>query len=108
MATTITGRHYEVTDKIRDLITTKLDKITEKFFDRVIEVRVVLQVEKYRNICEIHVTGKEHVVTITANGDFPGHSIASRGRRKRDWYHSATGETPISSSSAVVTPSRAL
>ncbi|HSY50674.1 MAG TPA: ribosome-associated translation inhibitor RaiA [Thermoanaerobaculia bacterium] len=69
MATTITGRHYEVTEKIRDLITRKLDKIIEKLFDRVIEVRVVLQVEKYRNICEVHVTGKEHVVKAVQESD---------------------------------------
>lgn len=69
MATTITGRHYEVPDKIRDLIARKLDKIIEKLFDRVIEVRVVLQVEKYRNICEIHVAGKEHVVKAVQESD---------------------------------------
>jgi putative sigma-54 modulation protein len=62
MATSITGRHYDVTDGIRRLITTKLDKIIEKLFSDVIDVRVVLQVEKYRNICEILITGKEHDV----------------------------------------------
>src|SRR5882757_505490 len=62
MATTITGRKYEVTNAIRGLITTKLDKIVEKLFDDVIEVRVVLQVQKYRNICEILIHGKEHDV----------------------------------------------
>ena len=48
MATAITGRHYEVTDDIRGLITEKLDQIEDKLFDGVIDVRVVLQVEKYR------------------------------------------------------------
>jgi len=62
MATSITGRNYTVTGEIRALITTKLDKIVEKLFDDVIEVRVVLQVQKYRNICEILITGKEHDV----------------------------------------------
>ena len=62
MATSITGRHYEVTKDIRDLITKKLDKIVGKLFDDVIDVRVVLQVEKYRNICEILIVGKEHDV----------------------------------------------
>jgi len=62
MATTITGRKYEVTPDIRALITKKLDKIVDKLFDDVIEVRVVLQVQKYRNICEILITGKEHDV----------------------------------------------
>ena len=62
MATTITGRKYEVTSDIRALITKKLDKIVDKLFDDVIEVRVVLQVQKYRNLCEILITGNEHDV----------------------------------------------
>jgi putative sigma-54 modulation protein len=69
MATTITGRHYEVTDDIRTLITTKLDKIIDKLFAGVIEVRVVLQVEKYRNICEILIKGKEHDVKAIQESD---------------------------------------
>jgi putative sigma-54 modulation protein len=69
MATTITGRHYEVTDTIRDLITRKLDKIVMKLFDDVIDVRVVLQVEKYRNICEVLITGKEHDVKSVQESD---------------------------------------
>ncbi len=62
MATTITGRKFEVTNDIRALITKKLDKILDKLFDDVIEVRVVLQVQKYRNLCEILITGKEQDV----------------------------------------------
>jgi putative sigma-54 modulation protein len=62
MATTITGRKFEVTNDIRALITKKLDKIVDKLFDDVIEVRVVLQVQKYRNLCEILIIGKEHDV----------------------------------------------
>jgi putative sigma-54 modulation protein len=69
MATTITGRHYEVTGNIRDLITKKLDKIVEKLFADVIDVRVVLQVEKYRNICEILIKGKEHDVKVVQESD---------------------------------------
>ena len=69
MATTITGRHYEVTKSIRDLITKKLDKIVEKLFADVIDVRVVLQVEKYRNICEILIKGKEHDVKVVQESD---------------------------------------
>jgi putative sigma-54 modulation protein len=57
----ISGRNFEVTDRIRTLITSKLDTIT-KYFHDIIEVRCVLNVEKYRNICEIFVLGKEHDV----------------------------------------------
>ena len=69
MATEITGRNYEVTPKIRDLVEKKLDKITEKLFQDVIEIRCVLQVEKYRNICEILIVGKEHDVKSVQESD---------------------------------------
>jgi putative sigma-54 modulation protein len=62
MSTEITGRNYEVSAEVRALLDKKLVKIEEKLFDDVIDVRVVLQVEKYRNICEILIIGKEHDV----------------------------------------------
>ena len=40
----------------------KLLKIEERLFADVIDVRCVLQVQKYRNICEILIVGKEHDV----------------------------------------------
>jgi putative sigma-54 modulation protein len=69
MATEISGRNYEVTPKIRRLLETKLGKIQDKLFDDVIEVRCVLQVEKYRNICEILIVGKEHDVKSVQESD---------------------------------------
>ena len=62
MPTTITGRNFEVTPDIRSLLEKKLAKIEDKLFADVIDVRCVLQVEKYRNICEILIVGKEHDV----------------------------------------------
>lgn len=62
MATSIVGRNFEVTPELKDMIGKKLDKIVDKLFDDVIDVRCVLQVEKYRNICEILIKGKEHDV----------------------------------------------
>jgi putative sigma-54 modulation protein len=69
MATGITGRNFEVTPKIRTLIEKKLSRVTEKLFDGVIDVRVVLQVEKYRNICEILIVGKDHDVKAVQESD---------------------------------------
>ena len=69
MATGIIGRNFEVTDDIRELIDKKLSKIIDKLFADVIDVRVVLQVEKYRNICEIVVTGKEQDVKSVQESD---------------------------------------
>jgi ribosomal subunit interface protein len=58
----IVGRNFEVTPDIRQLIASKLDRVEDRLFDDVISVRVVLNVEKYRNICEILIVGKEHDV----------------------------------------------
>ena len=40
MPTEISGRNYDVSPKIRDLITSKLSKVEERLFDDVIDVRV--------------------------------------------------------------------
>jgi putative sigma-54 modulation protein len=60
-ATYITGRNFEVNDKTRALVEKKLAKIL-KYFHDIIEIRCTLTVEKYRNICETIVIGKEHDV----------------------------------------------
>src|SRR5213592_2911126 len=70
MATEIAGRNFEITPDIREMLEKKLARIEEKLFDDVIEVRCVLQVEKYRNICEILIVGKEHdVKAVQESGD---------------------------------------
>ena len=69
MATEISGRNFEITPDIRAMLETKLSKIEDKLFDDVIDVRVVLQVEKYRNICEILMTGKDHDVKSVQSSD---------------------------------------
>jgi len=69
MATGIIGRNFEVTSDIRDLIDKKLSRIVSKLFDDVIEYRCVLQVEKYRYICEILIVGKEHDVKAVQESD---------------------------------------
>src|ERR1700742_1617135 len=62
MVTEITGSNFDVTADVHALLDKKLPKICDKLFDDVIDARVVLQVEKYRNICEILVVGKDHDV----------------------------------------------
>jgi len=69
MATGIIGRNFEVTPDIRELIDKKLSPIVNKLFDDVIDIRCVLQVEKYRNICEILIVGKEHDVKAIQESD---------------------------------------
>jgi ribosomal subunit interface protein len=58
----IVGRSFEVTPDIRQLVESKLGRVEDRLFDDVISVRVMLEVEKYRNICEILIVGKEHDV----------------------------------------------
>ena len=60
MATVITGRNYEIPPAIRKMLESKLAKIEDKLFDHVIDVRCVLQVQKYLNICEIIIVGIPH------------------------------------------------
>ena len=56
----VTGHHLEVTPAIHDYVATKLDRVT-RHFDHVIDVNVVLSVEKLVQKAEanIHVAGKD-------------------------------------------------
>ena len=69
MATEISGRNYDITPDIREMLETKLAKIQDKLFNDVIDVRCVLQVEKYRNIVEILIVGKDHDVKAVQESD---------------------------------------
>ncbi len=69
MATGIIGRNFSVTPDIRDLIDKKLARIIHNLFDDVIDIRCVLQVEKYRHICEILIVGKDHDVKAVQESD---------------------------------------
>jgi putative sigma-54 modulation protein len=56
----LTGNHVEVTDAMRDYVTAKISKIT-RHFDHVIDVSVILSVEKLKQKAEanVHVRGKD-------------------------------------------------
>jgi len=76
MTIEISGRNYEVTDRVRELITTKLEKI-KKYFTDIIEIRCVLNTEKYRNICEIIVIGKDYDLKSIQEADEMDEAITS-------------------------------
>src|SRR5438477_6753871 len=62
----LTGNHLEVTPALRDYVIAKLDRIT-RHFDHVIDVNVVLSVDKLRQKVEVnlHTRGKDiHVEAI--------------------------------------------
>ena len=56
----LTGHHLEITPAIRDYVSSKLQRITHHF-DHVIDVSVVLTVEKLQRRIEasVHVRGKD-------------------------------------------------
>ncbi len=60
MNVTVTGQHMEVTPAIRQYVVEKLERIG-RHFDHVIDVTVVLNVEKLRQHVEanVHVQGKD-------------------------------------------------
>lgn len=56
----LTGNHLDITPALRDYVIAKLDRIT-RHFDHVIDVNVVLVVEKLRHKVEVnlHTRGKD-------------------------------------------------
>lgn len=60
MNLSISGHHVEVTPALRDYVTHKLDRVT-RHFDRVIDVKAFLSVDKLVQKAEItlHVPGRE-------------------------------------------------
>jgi putative sigma-54 modulation protein len=56
----LTGHHVEITPSIRDYVVTKLERIN-RHFDHVIDVNVVMTVEKLEQKIEanVHLSGKD-------------------------------------------------
>jgi ribosome hibernation promoting factor len=63
----LTGHHLEITPAIRDYVSGKLQRITHHF-DHVIDVNVILTVEKLQQKIEanVHVSGKDIFCESTA------------------------------------------
>ena len=57
MQLNLTGHHVEITDSLRDYVSTKLEKL-ERHFDKVTNVHVILGVEKLRQKAEAQVNIK--------------------------------------------------
>jgi len=60
MQITVTGRHLEITDALRDYA---MDRVTQGLaeFPRVESVHVILDVEKYRHLAELVVQARNHI-----------------------------------------------
>ena len=65
----LTGNHLDITPAIRDYVVAKLDRVT-RHFDHVIDVNVVMSVQKLRQKVEVnlHARGKDiHVEAVEAD-----------------------------------------
>jgi putative sigma-54 modulation protein len=64
----LTGHHLQITPAIRDYVSGKLERITHHF-DHVIDVNVILSVEKLEHKVEatVHVRGKDIFCESTAS-----------------------------------------
>ncbi|MFH0953951.1 MAG: ribosome-associated translation inhibitor RaiA [Verrucomicrobiota bacterium] len=60
MQISVTGRHMDITDAIRDHTHAKVQHALAEF-QRVESVHVILEVEKYRHIAEIVIQAASHV-----------------------------------------------
>jgi len=58
MQINLTGHHVDLTDSLRDYVESKLGKL-ERHFDQVVDVQVILSVEKLRQKAEatVHLSG---------------------------------------------------
>ncbi|MFC3607852.1 ribosome hibernation-promoting factor, HPF/YfiA family [Stutzerimonas tarimensis] len=62
MHVNISGHHLEVTDALREYVDEKFERLA-RHFDRIINVQVILEVEKLKQKAEatLHVAGREVV-----------------------------------------------
>ncbi|WP_250657302.1 ribosome hibernation promoting factor [Alkalimarinus coralli] len=60
MQLNITGHHVDLTDSLKDYVSSKLEKL-ERHFDHISNVQVTLSVQKLRQIAEatLHISGAD-------------------------------------------------
>jgi len=58
LKTTITGRHFDITDALRSYIEGKIDYL-DKYVDDIINVHVVLEIEKHLSAVEVNMDLKK-------------------------------------------------
>jgi len=61
MHLSVTGRHVEVTDALRDYIAKRTEKV-RRHFDHIINIHVILSVEKGRHLAEMTLQGNNFVL----------------------------------------------
>jgi putative sigma-54 modulation protein len=97
MQITISGRHLEITEDIRSYVEKRAKKV-ESIFNRVVDLQVVLELEKSRYLTEItlatrkatfHAQGETHDVFTSLDRvmDKIENQIRRHKERIRDWRH---------------------
>jgi ribosome hibernation promoting factor len=66
----ITGRHIDVSDKLKSFIESRVNKL-DRYIDGITDIHVTLSVEKYRQIAElnVHSRGNVHLAAKEASED---------------------------------------
>ena len=62
MNITVTGRHFNVTEPLKKYANDRVSKL-EKYFDRIVEAHVILEVNKYRHIAELSILARHLTMT---------------------------------------------
>ena len=68
MQISITGRHFTVTEPIKEYVEEKFLRL-DKYKDKIIEAHVILSVEKYRHHAEASLTTKGSKIILNAESD---------------------------------------
>lgn len=63
-----TTKHFELGDGIRELVEGKLGKVA-KFVEEPVEIRVILDTEKHRQIAELHVAHRHGILQATEEAE---------------------------------------
>lgn len=66
MNLSLSGRHLDITPAIREYVTSKLERIS-RHFDHVVDVNVVLSVEKLRQKAEVNVHVRGHDIFVACD-----------------------------------------
>ncbi|OGS20870.1 MAG: ribosomal subunit interface protein [Elusimicrobia bacterium RIFOXYA2_FULL_39_19] len=65
MQINITGRNVKQTEALKDYVTKKIERLS-RYLDKIINVQVKLEVEKYRHIAELKIHIEGHIFKATA------------------------------------------
>jgi len=109
MQTSLTFKNMETSDHLRSYVSTKLDRL-DKYLYNPAEAKVVLQVEKFRHIAEISITGdrlniigKEETEDMYSSIDMVLDKIESQIKKNKEKFRER--RIPLKSKSKMVATS---